>query len=65
MQQTYIIKGMCQFNMDRLTPARASFVSCRNESKREEDSTNQRVCQQWITYIDRESERLKLLAEAI
>jgi tetratricopeptide (TPR) repeat protein len=65
VQQTYIIKGMCQYNMDRLTPARASFVSCRNESRRKEDSTNQRVCQQWITYIDRESERLRILAEAI
>ncbi len=65
VQQTYVVKGMCQFNMDRLTAARTSFVSCRNESRREEDETNQRVCQQWITYIDRESNRRKALEAAI
>jgi len=64
-QQTYVVKGMCQFNMDRLTAARTSFVSCRNQSRRDEDSTNERVCAQWITYIDREANRRRLLEAAI
>ena len=65
VQQTYVVKGMCQFNLDRLTAARNSFVSCRNESRRDEDSTNERVCQQWITYIDNEAKRREALEAAI
>ena len=69
-QQVYIVKGMCQFNKDQsvianLNSARQSFVSCRNEARRKEDDSNQRVCQQWITYIDRETARLEQLAAAI
>ncbi len=64
-QQAFIVKGMCQFNDEKLPAARKSFVSCRNISRQEEDSSNQRMCQQWITYIDRESDRLKLLADSL
>jgi len=69
-QQVYIVKGMCQFNKDQsvvanLNSARQSFVSCRNQSREKEDESNQRVCQQWITYIDRETQRLEQLAAAI
>jgi tetratricopeptide (TPR) repeat protein len=65
LQQTYVVKGMCQFNLDQLSAARTSFVACRNEARRDEDDTNERVCNQWITYIDREADRRKQLAEAI
>jgi tetratricopeptide (TPR) repeat protein len=61
-QSVYIVKGMCQYNLDKLTAARDSFVQCRRVSRREEDTANQRVCGQWITFIDRESARLKQLA---
>ncbi len=69
-QAAYIVRGMCEFNKDQtnlsnLTAARKSFVSCRNEARREEDSNNQRICNQWITYIDRESARLEQLEAAI
>jgi tetratricopeptide (TPR) repeat protein len=57
----YIVRGMCQFNQDSLTDARESFVQCRNESQRLNDQSNQRMCAQWITYIDRESERRETL----
>lgn len=63
-QSTYVVRGMCQFNQDKLTAARGSFVSCRNESRKDKDSTNQRICAQWITYIDRERDRLAKLAAA-
>jgi len=70
VQQAYIVKGMCQFNADQsnrnnLSRARKSFVSCRNEAREDEDTANQRVCQQWITYIDRESQRLEQLEASI
>lgn len=69
-QQVYIVKGMCEFNKDQnvignLNRARQSFVACRNESRKKEDENNQRVCQQWITYIDRETQRLEQLEAAI
>ena len=70
LQQAYIIKGMCEFNRNQsnvgnLTTARKSFVSCRNEARKKDDTSNQRVCQQWITYIDRERQRLEQLQSAI
>jgi tetratricopeptide (TPR) repeat protein len=69
VQQAHIVKGMCQFNDDQsnlvnLRRARESFVSCRNEARRDEDTSNQRVCQQWITYIDREAQRIEQLDAA-
>jgi len=63
-QSTYVVKGMCQFNQDDLADARQSFVACRNESRRADDDGNRRICQQWITYIDSESNRRSRLAEA-
>lgn len=63
-QSTYMVRGMCLFNQDKLNEARGSFVSCRNESRRLEDNTNQRTCLQWITFIDREKDRLAKLAAA-
>ena len=70
VQQVYIVKGMCEYNEDqsnvaKLNTARKSFVSCRNEAKKDEDESNQRVCQQWITYIDREAQRLEQLEASI
>ena len=63
-QNTYIVRGMCMFNNDDLNDARGSFVSCRNEARKDDDKTNQRICNQWITYIDREKARLAQLAAA-
>jgi hypothetical protein len=65
VQTTYVVRGMCEYNRDRLTSARKSFVSCRNESRRVDDDSNRRICQQWITFIDRESVRRKKLRDAI
>jgi tetratricopeptide (TPR) repeat protein len=64
-QAVYVVRGMCEYNRDRLTSARASFVSCRNEARRLKDTGNQRVCQQWITFLDREVNRREQLAKAI
>jgi len=63
-QSVYVVRGMCLFNQDKLNSARGSFVSCRNESRKEKDKTNQRICNQWISYIDREKRRLATLRAA-
>ena len=65
VQSVYIVRGMCEYNRDGLSRAKESFVSCRNESRRNRDSGNQRICQQWITYIDREVARRRAIARAI
>jgi tetratricopeptide (TPR) repeat protein len=65
VQTTYVVRGMCEYNQDRLPQARSSFVSCRNESRRAKDETNRRICQQWITYLDRETTRREQLEKAI
>lgn len=64
VQSVHIVKGMCQFNMERLTAARDSFVECRRVARREDDKPSQRTCGQWITFIDREKARLEALAAA-
>ena len=65
VQSVHIVRGMCEFNRDRLTPARRSFASCRTEARRARDESNQRVCQQWIIYIDSETERRRHIEAAI
>jgi tetratricopeptide (TPR) repeat protein len=65
VQSTHVVRGMCEYNQDKLTSARKSFVSCRNESRRVDDDGNRRICQQWITFIDREAIRRQKIAEAI
>ena len=63
-QTVHLVKGMCLNNQEKLTAARQSFVSCRNTSRQQKDESNQRICQQWITFIDRTVERNRKLAEA-
>ncbi|MEQ8861418.1 MAG: tetratricopeptide repeat protein [Pseudomonadales bacterium] len=65
VQSMYVIRGMCQYNMDKMTDARKSFVECRSSSRRSDDDSNRRICQQWITHIDREVERAEQLRKAI
>lgn len=61
IQSMYIVRGMCEFNRERLAQARESFVACRDESRRGSDESNRRMCQQWITYIDNETSRREAL----
>ena len=64
IQTTQVVKGMCQFNLDKLSAARQSFQQCQETSRRASDETNQRICAQWITYIDSETNRRAQLAAA-
>ena len=61
-QSVYVVKGMCLFNQNKLNTARTAFVSCRRVARNDKDKVNQRICGQWITYIDRESKRQAQLA---
>jgi tetratricopeptide (TPR) repeat protein len=64
-QTTHIVRGMCLFNNDRLTAARAAFVKAGRVARQKKDSANQRITRQWVTYIDREKRRREVLAASI
>lgn len=65
LQTVHLIKGMCLYNQDKLSTARKSFTDCRKRARDKKDDTNQRVCAQWITFIDNELNRREQLAKAI
>ena len=52
-----IVLGMCQFNLDELRDARSTFVKARRNARDAEESSAERITQQWIRYIDNESRR--------
>ena len=52
-----IVLGMCQFNLDELRDARETFVKARRNARDAEESSAERITQQWIRYIDNESKR--------
>lgn len=51
--------GMCQYNLDRYSDARRTFIVLGR------DDNYQKIARQWITVIDGEVERLTQLREAI
>ena len=59
---TKITKGICQFNLDRLTAARKTFVDLRREARQGRLRQEERTAGQWITYIDSEQKRRAELA---
>ena len=59
---TKITMGICQFNLDRLTAARKTFVDLRREARQERMRQEERTAGQWITYIDSEQRRRAELA---
>ena len=65
VQVTHLVKGMCLYNQDKLNTARKSFASCRTRARNSEDETNQRICGQWITFVDNELNRREQLAKAL
>ena len=64
VQSTHVIRGMCLYNDDKLNGARASFVRARTASRERNDSPNERMAAQWITFIDNESNRRDQLLQA-
>jgi len=64
VQSTHVIRGMCLYNDDKLTGARASFVRARTASRERSDSPSERMSAQWITFIDNESNRRTQLRQA-
>jgi len=62
VQSAHIVQGMCHHNLDQLSAARQSFEACREAARRDNDQTNQRICGQWISYLDNESNRRAQLA---
>jgi tetratricopeptide (TPR) repeat protein len=56
---TYLIQGMCQFELDKLGEAKASF---RQAAKSEKVAKNARS---WISYVESEESRLKQLEQSL
>ncbi len=65
VQNTHVVRGMCLFNDDKLSSARDAFSEGRRIARANRDTSNERICGQWITYIDREVVRRDLLAKSI
>lgn len=63
-QTVYLVKGMCLSNMGKRNDAREAFVECRAIARREDDDSNRRICQQWITFLDNEEKREEQLQRA-
>jgi len=58
---TRVILGTCQFELDQLTAARATFSEVRREARRTGATSEQRRASQWMNYIDNERERRRQL----
>jgi tetratricopeptide (TPR) repeat protein len=56
---TYLIQGMCQFELDKLTEAKASF---RQAVKHEKVAKNARS---WISFVESEESRIKQLEKSM
>jgi len=55
----YMVLGMCQFERDQLEPAKSAF------RKAAQDKRSAKGAQNWITYIEREQERLAQLERSL
>ena len=55
----YMVLGMCQFERDQLEPAKSAF------RKAAQDKRSAKSAQNWITYIEREQERLAQLERSL
>jgi tetratricopeptide (TPR) repeat protein len=64
-QTTYVVRGMCLFNASKLQGARDSFSEGARIARDARDSSNERICRQWITYIDREQVRREQIEKSI
>ncbi len=63
--RTKITLGICQFNQDKLATARKLFAEIRREARRDRMRNEERAADQWIIYIDSESERRAQLARGL
>ena len=57
-----LVKGMCLYNLDRLTQARSAFVDSRRISRRQDMDSDEHTASQWIAFIDKEKQRRDTLS---
>lgn len=50
-------KGLCLFNLERLSQSRDAFTEMRRIARREGKDSDEKVASQWIAYIDKERQR--------
>jgi tetratricopeptide (TPR) repeat protein len=56
-----MVRSMCLYEGDRLSDARTGFQQCARTARQENDASLERICQQWVTHVDRESSRREQL----
>ncbi len=59
-----ILKGMCEFNRDRLSAALEIFKDARRDARQERATNAEKSARDWIRYIQNEQKRLRQLAAA-
>lgn len=59
-----ILKGMCEFNRERLSSALEIFTEARNEARKLKAAGPEKSARDWIRYIQSEQNRLRQLAAA-
>ena len=59
-----LLKGMCEFNRNRLTSALEIFTEARRDARRAEAASAEKSARDWIRYIESERKRLRQLAAA-
>ena len=57
-----IVKGLCLYNLDKLSEARTAFVDARRISRRGRDEADEHTASQWVRYIDKEKDRRDALS---
>jgi len=59
----HVVKGMCQFNLNRLGNALETFRTARRIARNEGDDSTEKNAGQWITYIQNEQRRLEQMRQ--
>lgn len=57
LDNVWMVRGMAEFNSDKLSAAMGSFRKCAK------DKRSEKVCQQWLSYVSKDQKRRQKLAE--
>lgn len=60
----WILKGMCEYNLDRLTAASRSFREARRIARRDKDRATANNASNWLKFLARETKRREQIAAA-
>ena len=64
LAQVYLVKGMCEYELDRYTAALATFNRGLESASRDRDDVDRRALNNWRRYVQNERDRQQELARA-